>query len=59
MYSRWDVYFPQANYQLLDLCANYKDSVVKRIRLATTSNMYQYSVADNIGLLATIVTGTF
>ena len=50
---------PQANYQLLDLCANYKDSVAKRIRLATTSNMYQYSVADNIGLLATIVSGTF
>ena len=50
---------PQANYQLLDLCANYKDSVVKRIKLATTSNMYQYSVADNIGLWATIVTGTF
>lgn len=38
---------------------NYKDSVVKRIKLATTSNMYQYSVADNIGLWATIVTGTF
>lgn len=50
---------PQENYQLLDLCANYKDSVVKRIKLATTSNMYQYSVADNIGLWATIVTGTF
>lgn len=50
---------PQANYQLLDLCANYKDSFVKRIRLATTSKLYQYSVADNICLLVTIVTGTF
>lgn len=50
---------PESNRKILAMCANYKKNIASRFKLATYSRLYQYSGLDNLGLSATILTGTF
>lgn len=50
---------PEENFELIEMCANYKKNFISRLKLAACYRLYQYTLADNLGLFATIITGTF
>lgn len=50
---------PYANKELIALCASYQDTIYKRLKLATTREIYQAGVMDNIGVFIAIMLGRF
>ena len=47
------------NKSILELCAYYRVSFKKRLKLATEKSLYHYGVIDNIGTFFVIVLGKF
>lgn len=50
---------PQRNKLLMELVANYRNSLWKKIRLMTDRRMYEYSLVDNIGTFLTLIFNKF
>lgn len=54
----WDE-IPFANRELIDLCANYRKSISKKLKLLLRKDMYEYGIVENIGVALLILFNRF
>ncbi len=54
----WDE-IPERNRPFIDLCANYRTSIIKKVRLMLTRHLYPYSIGENIGAFLMVLFNKF